>query len=49
MIGFNMAKKQRGNRKSTDHDTVKAAREILAGNKQKNRMARLLPFYLYGN
>ncbi|HEX9972500.1 MAG TPA: Nramp family divalent metal transporter [bacterium] len=39
-----MAKKQRGNRKSTDHETVKAAREILAGNKQKNRLARLLPF-----
>jgi manganese transport protein len=39
-----MAKKQKSNRKSTDHETVKAAREILAGKKRKNRMARLLPF-----
>jgi manganese transport protein len=39
-----MSKRPKGNRKFTDHETVKAAREILTGKKQKNRLTRLLPF-----
>ncbi len=39
-----MRKKQKIGRKSTDQETVKAARAILAGKKHKSRLARVLPF-----